>query len=294
MKNIDADLRHLKGPIAGTTPRFAWTMVNVCAGAEQGDAHLLCIDNQHHVLIDTGSRDMAAGHLLPLLQQAGIEAVDLVFISHAHKDHYGGLDVLLEHDIEIRRLYFNLPDRDQCLKEIPWGCDYDDVIGVRDRLLARGIELSPLEPGLRFAIGSDTVIEVLYVFDGVDTPVGRTDVNDMSAVMKVRHGEHRFLFAGDLNEGIGGYLAETAEDLKADILKVPHHGVDPVAPISFFEKVAPRCGLVSAPAPYWRESTGDRIRNWFAKNRIPVWVNGISGHVRVVAENGTIEIEAAG
>jgi competence protein ComEC len=290
---IEEDFQQSAGPFSEVMPRLVWTMAGVCEGTEQGDAHLISIDDQHHVLIDAGSREMAAKHLLPLLRQEGIKSFDLAFISHAHKDHYGGLDVLLEHDIKIRRLYFNLPDREQCRKEIPWGCDYDDVIGVRDRLHSRGIEIRRLQPGLRFEPGSDTLIEVLYVFDGVHTPIGRTDVNDMSAVIKVHHGEPSILFPGDLNEGIGGYLAETADDLKADIIKVPHHGVDPVAPIAFMERVAPRCALVSAPVQFWLESTSDRLRNWFAQQHIPVWVNGIAGHVRVIIQNNTIQIETA-
>jgi competence protein ComEC len=268
-------------------------MANVCENGEQGDAHLISIDDRTHVLIDAGTRTMAASQLLPLLHQSGITALDLVFISHAHKDHYGGLDILLDHGIEIDRLYFNLPDRDQCLEEIPWGCDYDDVMGVRDRLLDHGIALRGLKPGLRFELGSDSWLEVLYVFDGIDTPVGRTDINDTSALIKIHHGGHSLLFSGDLNEGIGGYLAENADDLRADILKVPHHGVDPVAPVAFFEKVAPCCALVSSPASFWLEAAGDRLRTWFEQKSIPVYVNGVSGHVNVVIDNGRLRVDAA-
>lgn len=294
MEIIDHDPHQAAGPYCRAASRLAWTMAGVCRGTEQGDAHLISIDERYHVLIDAGSKEMAAEHLLPLLRRAGIKGFDLVFISHAHKDHYGGLDVLLEHDIEISRLYFNLPDRSQCLEEIPWGCDYDDVIGVRDRLSDRGIEIRTLRQGLRFEPGGGAVIDVLYAFDGINTPVGKTDVNDMSAVIKVQYGGRSLLFTGDLNERIGGYLAETADDLKADVLKVPHHGVDPAAPIAFLKKVAPRCALVSAPAQFWLEATGDRFRNWFARHKIPVWVNGVSGHVRVIVEDGTIQIETSG
>ncbi len=293
MKITDDDFQHLTGAAAELMPRLVWTMANVCEDGEQGDAHLISVDDHTHILIDAGSRTMAARQLLPLLRQSGISALDLVFISHSHKDHYGGLDVLLDHGIDIHRLYFNLPDRGLCLEEIPWGCDYDDVIGVRDRLVERGIALRELKQGLRLELGIDTRLEVLYVFDGIDTPVGRTDINDTSALIKIHHDGHSLLFTGDLNEGIGGYLAETADDLKADILKVPHHGVDPVAPAAFFEKVAPRCGLVSSPATYWLEAAGDRLRTWFKQNNVPVYVNGISGHVKVVIDNGCLRVDAA-
>ena len=111
-------------------------MANVCAGTEQGDARLLCVDDLHHVLIDT----RVAGHGRPTTAAAALQADIEAWIWSSSvtpiRTTTAGWNVLLEHDIEIRRLYFNLLDRDQCLKEITWGCDYDDVVGLRDRLPA--------------------------------------------------------------------------------------------------------------------------------------------------------------
>lgn len=80
----------------------------------------------------------------------------------------------------------------------------------------------------------------------------RADVNDMLLIIKLCHKDITFLFTGDLNEDVGSYLAENFDDLAADVLKIPHHGIEPVAPEMFFEKVAPRWILVSTPKRFWQ------------------------------------------
>ena len=136
--------------------------------------------------------------------------------------------------------------------------------------------------GMAFELGGKAKISILYAFDGVNTPVGKTDVNDMSFIMMLEHGEHRVLFTGDLNNKIGGWLAAEAENIQADILKVPHHGTESAAPNVFFEKVAPSFALVPAPEHLWLSERSARIRSWFTDNAIPVYVNGINGNIQVV------------
>jgi competence protein ComEC len=270
--------------------RLEWTMLNVNEPLQQGDAHLISLANGMNLLIDAGPRDLAEKSLLPFLEKRSITSLDLVFISHAHVDHYGGLDALLDHNIELKKLYFNLPDRKRCEREVPWGCDYDDVQRIRKRLSSRGIELTRARTGWRQQLGDQSHLEIIYAFDEATPALDKADINDTSLIMKLYHGDFTFLFTGDLNEDVGSYLAESCDKLSADVLKIPHHGIEPIAPEIFFEKVAPRCGLVSAPRQFWRGKLGTRIRSWFAERDIPVYVSGISGHVSVIVEDGALII----
>ena len=265
-------------------------MINVNDAQQQGDAHLLSTECGKTILIDAGTRELAERLLLPFLAQRSITRLDLVIISHAHADHYGGLNALLDHDIEIGQIYFNLPDRARCLREIPWGCDYEDVLRIRARLKSRGIALLQAEAGQRLQLGDRSHLEILHAFDGVATPVGPVDINDTSLIVKLHHDGFSFLFTGDLNEDIGSYLAESSDKISADVLKIPHHGIEPIAPEKFFEKVAPLCGLVSTPEEFWLGELGTRVRNWFSERDIPVYVSGIAGNVRVIVENGELKI----
>lgn len=271
--------------------RLEWTMINVNEPLQQGDAHLISLANGMNLLIDAGPRDLAEKSLLPFLEKRSITSLDLVFISHAHVDHYGGLNALLDHNIELKKLYFNLPDRKRCEREVPWGCDYDDVQRIRERLSSRGIELTRARTGWHQQLGDQSHLEIIYAFDGATPALDKADINDTSLIMKLHHGNFSFLFTGDLNEAVGSYLADSSDNLSADVLKIPHHGIEPIAPEIFFEKVGPRCGLVSAPGQFWRGKMGTRIRSWFAERNIPVYVSGISGHVSVIVEDGALKIQ---
>jgi beta-lactamase superfamily II metal-dependent hydrolase len=263
------------------SPDFVWSMVNVNESHLQGDAHLIEVKGGKTVLIDAGYLEPARRQLVPLLVRKGIHRLDLVIITHPHRDHYEGLLPLLEAGIALEKVYFNIPDKALCDREHPWGCDYQQILDYHQRLTESGAAIETIEPGISFAFGSGVSAEVLYVYDGINTPVGRTDINDMSAIMLVRNRGVRILFAGDLNRAIGGYLAEHGENLSADLLKVPHHGTEGIAPNSFFAKVDPEVALVPGPAWLWCDDRSARPRQWFSDNEIPVWVNGFHGHVTV-------------
>jgi len=135
-------------------------------------------------------------------------------------------------------------------------------------------------------------LKIVYAFDGINTPVGTTDINDMSLIIKVEHAQHKYLFTGDLNRAIGGYLADNSQEIAADVLDVPHHGTEGVAPNEFFARVGAKYALVPSPQALWCGDRSSRIRNWFQDHDIPVFVNGFSGHIRVEDYGNQLKISA--
>ena len=120
--------------------------------------------------------------------------------------------------------------------------------------------------------------------------MGKTDINGMSLILLLTHSGVRALFTGDLNDPIGAYLAKLGHNgvnsLKADILKVPHHGADPLASNDFFDSVGPRVALVPAPSGLWLSDRCKRAREYFESKKIRTYVNGIHGHVTVMIGAG--------
>ncbi|AOW11558.1 hypothetical protein LPB72_22730 [Hydrogenophaga crassostreae] len=261
------------------TDPVVWHMVNVNDEVSQGDAHLLTTSLGMSVLIDVGGYESAKRKLLPYLRAQHIESVDHVFVTHPHKDHYGGLMALMEGGIRFKKVYFNLPDKPTCDAEIPWGCDYKDVLAVQARIKGSGAELSTVGQRFRVDLGFRSHLTVIYAFDNTSTPVGPLDINDMSLIIRFRHQDSSVLFTGDLNALIGHYLSQVNEDLHATILKVPHHGTEGVAPNAFFEKVNPEIAMVPAPLWLWCSARSERIRHWHDAHHVPTYVNGIHGHV---------------
>lgn len=269
---------------------LVWTMVNVNYSPLQGDAHLLQTNTGKNILIDAGHLEPAKNALIPFLQSKGIKKLDLVFISHPHKDHYAGLTVILESGIKIDEVYFNIPDRSICDPEIPWGCDYADILNYHQILKNKGVKVSTAKAGMAFNVGLGMSLKILYAFDGINTPVGRTDINDLSLVMLLRNGSQTALFTGDLNHKIGEYLAKEGKDLKVDILKLPHHGTEGAAPDAFYAAVSLKIAMVPSPALLWCSPRSARMKTWVEGRQIPTYVNGFSGHVTVTMQRDSFQI----
>ena len=267
-----------------------WTMINVNYAPQQGDAHLIQTDTGKNILIDTGHYWAAENIMIPYLQSKRVKVLHQVFITHPHKDHYSGLLAMVKKGIKIKELFFNLPDRTVCDAEIPWGCDYAEILNYHQTLINSGVKVSEATAGMAFKIGSDASLDILYAYDGVNTPVGRTDINDMSLIMKLRHGTQTALFTGDLNNKMGEYLAKEGKNLKADILKLPHHGTEGAAPDSFFEAVSPTAALVPSPALLWCSARSARMKTWFEGRKIPTYVNGFAGHVLVKMQKDSYQV----
>jgi competence protein ComEC len=257
-----------------------WTMVHVNQAA-QGDAHLIEFTHGPTILIDAGLASQAEG-LLSLLQRRGVRRLDSVWISHAHRDHYGGLFSLIDAGIQIGEVRMNLPDRSLCQSEEPWGCDWSEIEKLSRTLQNAAIPIRTVKQGERLEGGEAGSLSVLYAYDGVNTPVGRTDINDTSLVVLLTAGKTRALFTGDLNSLIGEYLAREGKGLEADILKIPHHGTDSVAPNAFFDRVSSKVALVPSPGGLWKSERSSRVRSYLLSSGQRVYVNGFNGNVEVL------------
>lgn len=228
--------------------------------------------------------------MVPFLKKERIIHLDAVFISHPHKDHYEGLKAVLVSGIRISEVYFNLPNKEICDAEIPWGCDYQQVLAYHELLKKYGIPVKEASAGMKFDFGNGSMLSILYAFDAINNPVGRLDINDVSLIMLLEQDEYKILFTGDLNNKVGSYLAETVTGLDVDILKAPHHGTEGCAPNTFFEKVNPEIVMVPSPAGLWCSERSARMRNWFDNHKVVTYVNGFSGNTTVTIRDKKNEI----
>jgi competence protein ComEC len=272
------------------TPVVEWTMVNVSSATAQADAHLIRLPDGGFQLIDAGDNE---GRLVRYLRRRGVTRLERVYISHLHKDHYGALTGLVQAGIAISEVYVNYPDRSVCDSEIPWGCDFPHIEQTMASLREKKTSIVEVKPGDIVYSKDGVRLQVLYAFNGLNSPAGRTDVNDTSVIMALEYGRTRVLFAGDLNAALGGYLAEHADDIRAEILKVPHHGTEGVAPSSFFDRVGAAVAMVPSPRGLWLSERSSRVRRYFEQKGTRTYVSGIDGHVTVKIRQDGYSVETA-
>lgn len=284
--------------VSAGPPEIGWTMLNVSPRNEQADCHLLRMPDGSTVLIDVADAGDAPGEAMRQLSARHLKHVDLLILSHFHRDHYGRLRDLLSAGITVGRVALNVPTLAAAMPERPWGCDLHDVFDLLVELDRRGIPYFTPNAGEQLFSwrGPDAItaaIDVICCYDGSNTPVGVCDVNDTSIILRVSIGQTRVLFTGDLNTRLGTYLAESTVDLRADILKAPHHGTEGTAPNIFYDRVGARLVLVPSPRGLWESARSMRVRNYFLERNIPALVSGIDGNVTVHlrADGYTVEKE---
>ncbi len=266
-----------------------WTMINVAPGQNQADCHLIEFPNGAKVLVDIADASDAPGMALAFLKKRKIKHIDLVVISHFHRDHYGRLVDLIKAGVKIDRVAINLPASREQMDHEHEGtplADWDDVQATLQFLREKRIPCFTPKEGERLidasTAGIPVYLDVVCLYDGIHTPVGPTDINDTSIILRLSHGPTRALFTGDLNYPLGMWLAHSNFDLGADLLKVPHHGTEGCAPNEFFLRVNPKAVLVPSPKALWFSLRSKRIHDFFSEHRIPAYVSGINGNITVV------------
>lgn len=278
--------------------------------AQQQDVHILQFydaegRSSRVIMIDTGMEAQARERLVSYLRDNQFLNIDEIFITHPHKDHYGGLYALIDSGISIGKVWMNLPDKLVCDREIPWGCDYSDLLNVIKTVKSRNVpveELHHANVNQHRVLYQDRYSTLTLLFAGKsDVPgLGSVDINDLSLIMDLQVNGTRYLFTGDLNRPLSRYLARTEQGLKVDVLKVPHHGTEGTAHNEFFDKVAARVAIVPSPRDLWCSERSARIRNYFTDHGTEIYVSGFNGDMvfnhyangklKIRAEHGGYEI----
>ena len=198
----------------------------LAADIGQGNA-ILVRTSAHALLFDTGprySRESDAGHrmLVPLLRALDTK-VDTVLLSHRDSDHIGGAVAVLQMQPQAELLSSIEDDHElqavrtarRCIAGQRWTWD--------------GVDFAILHPQA----------------DDYDRP---NRSNAMSCVLRVSNPSAGALLTGDLEQAQEARLVgtEAAEQLRADVLLVPHHGSKTSSSGAFLDAVHPRIALVQA------------------------------------------------
>jgi len=207
----------------------------------QGDAALLDMPDGSLLMVDAGGAprggpDPGARALVPLLRARRRTAIDALVITHPHPDHYGGARAVLD-AIAVRELW----DGGQGVAESPEGDAAQLIASARRRgVRVRGPE--QLCAGPRY-FGAARV-EVLWPCPSFDTLL---EPNDNSLVLRVTLGARTFLLAGDVEREAERMLVKTQRArLRADVLKVPHHGSRTSSGRALLRAVRPRYAVISS------------------------------------------------
>ena len=203
-------------------------------GGEKLTVHFLDVGQADCALLECGGEYMLidGGNIgdgqmvISYLQNMGVEELKAVVCTHAHEDHVGGLPSVLA-VYPVKQVF--APTKTYASKV------FDDFLYYTDQ---QRLEVTIPSPGDTMTLGQAkiTVLGPLKSY---------AETNDTSIVMKVVFGETSFLFTGDMEVLAENDLLENGTDLKADVLKVGHHGSDTSTGYRFLYEVNPQYGVIS-------------------------------------------------
>jgi competence protein ComEC len=254
----------------------------------QGDAIVLR-DGRRAVLVDGGGwerGDLGGRVLVPALAALGLPRLEAIVMTHPDRDHCQGLVDLAAY----------LP-----IRQVWTGPDWAATGCALDLFTTPGAALRVLWAGERAAVGRWR-LTALH-----PEPDARGGENDRSLVLLAeaagtrvlltgdveRWAEHRLLTRWTRREGLRAVCDRGG--LRADVLKVAHHGSRTSSGESFLDAVRPRLALISAGPgnPYHHPSR--TVLDRLADRGIPTLRTDRHGMVRVrLRGGGRLRIELPG
>lgn len=249
--------------------------VFVACDVGQGDALVLPTGPGAGILVDTGRDVVGVDRCLRRLR---ITSLPLVLLSHLDADHAGGLAGALAGRHVGQVATGTLPPA-------------DTRVPALDRLLRRA-ELSRfvLVPGQRRTVGTAT-LEVLAPDPQWASP--SATANDLCLLVRVTVHGLRVLLTGDLSAAAERKILAAGTDLRADVLKVPHHGSADTDP-GFLAATDARIALISVGAdnPYGHPTQQDLT--WLAQDGMAIHRTDREGDLAIVGSAASWGVAAHG
>ena len=178
------------------------------------------------MLIDAGTNE-ASEKVKNYIASQGVTKLDYVVGTHPHEDHIGGLDVAIN-SFQVGTVY--MPKITNTTKT------FTDVVKA---IKNKGLQAVSPKPGETFKIGeaSCTVL--------APNSSKYEDLNNYSIVIKVTFGNNSFMFDGDAEDVSEKEMLSKGFDVKADVLKVGHHGSSSSTTEEFLNAVNPKYAVIS-------------------------------------------------
>lgn len=215
----------------------------------QGDAAVIEFPGSKVLVLDAGGTavgdfDTGESIVAPFLRSRKILKADLLMVSHARVDHYGGMRALVKE--------FS-PDEF-------WSGPATSKLG-RFEDLDEAVEQARLK---RVALNSEAPCRIIESVKLCTLYPGSDGGEDRSVVLRIEFGKASFLFAGDIDKRDERALQANGKALRASVLKIPRHGSATASSDEFIAAVRPTWAILSSsgrgPGAAKRDEVLDRYR----------------------------------
>lgn len=240
----------------------------------QGDAILIKAPGGQNVLID-GGPDKGVVKRLAENMPFWDKQIDLMILTHPHDDHVTGLiDVLKRYRVK-RILYTG------AIHSAPNYLTWLKL--VRDKK----VPLTIIDKEQTINLSQGAKMQILYPAESL---LNKTlaDLNDSSIIIKLIHGQNKFLLTGDASEKVEKILLKGGADLSAEVLKVAHHGSQYSTSQEFLENVRPKLAVIGVGKDNDFGHPNLRIIKRLERIGAEIFRTDLGGTVKILSDGSTV------
>lgn len=191
----------------------------------QGDAIFIEAPNGSQFIIDGGPDNnllKELGKVMPFFDHT----IDGIMVTNDDSDHYSG--------------FIGMLDRYSTAIEFESGTKKESTLFdlYKDKLSKHGVKQLLAKRGMRIVLDKESKVYLDIIFP--DRDVYNLATNDGSIVAKLVYGDTSIMLQGDSPSKIEHYLVGQGVNLKADILKLGHHGSRTSTSEEYVREVDPR------------------------------------------------------
>ncbi len=242
----------------------------------QGDAMFIEAPNGNQVLIDGGPGNQVLselGKIMPFYDHD----IDLIALSHPQEDHAAGLvEVLKKYDV----------------KNILWAeGEYNSPIfgAWQEAVKTENANEIDAVAGKTIDLGSGAILTVLFPSNSSSSSFVKNP-NNNSVVEMLEYKGNRILFTGDAEASIEKKLVVGGTDLKADILKVGHHGSNTSTTDGFVAAIQPQVAVIEVGAKNRYGHPRPEILSRLDMNNVKYYRTDNDGTIKIISDGKNFQI----
>jgi competence protein ComEC len=207
----------------------------------QGDAALVTMPDGTKLLVDGGGntdlnrsktdrRSIGEAVVSEYLWWRGLDTVDYVLATHADADHIDGLNDVLRNFTVNAALVARSPAND------PEYAKFSQTLG------ATNTHVATIQAGDVIRFGD---VELKVLWPPAAAHANDPSRNNDSVVIRASLGRRTLLFTGDVEKAAERAMNASTIDLRADVVKVPHHGSKSSSTEAFVAATKPQLAIIS-------------------------------------------------
>ena len=250
----------------------------------QGDSALVTMPDGTTLLVDGGGRPSFLGNaeatrrigetvVSEYLWWRGLSEVDYVIATHADADHIDGLNDVLRNFRVRGVLVARRPTDDAEFKKFS------------ETLLETRTPIETILAGDSIRIGS---AEITVLWPPLESDVSD---NNNSVVLRIQFGQRSLLLTGDVEKAAERSLVASQQPLRADVVKVPHHGSKTSSTEPFVLATKPMFAIVSVGRNSMFGHPHKEVVDRWQANGATVLTTGHSGTITITTDGQDLSLK---